>query len=204
MALYTFEKLDEVRQRAKLLNLFRTESGGFHKTAREGLLAEMKRYSGEKSYDIFMSHATVDANAIFALRHDIVNMGFSVYVDWVDDPQLDRARVSIETALILKQRMSSCRSLIYVVSYNSVDSKWMPWELGYFDGNKGKVGILPIVEPHDSTSRYHGQEYLGLYPYVEREPVGHGSRNSLIVNLADKTPISYGDWLGNRSMDGIF
>ncbi len=203
MALYTFEKLDEIRQRAKHLHLFRSESGSY-KTARESLIAERKLYSGKKSYDIFISHATIDANAIFALRQDIVNMGFSVYVDWVDDPQLDRSRVSTETALLLKQRMGSCSSLIYVVSYHSVDSKWMPWELGYFDGNTGKVGILPIVEPHDSMSRYHGQEYLGLYPYVEREPASHGSRNSLIVNLTDKTPVPYRDWLRKRGMDGIF
>jgi hypothetical protein len=43
----------------------------------------------------------------------------------------------------------------------------MPWELGYFDGIKtGYVWILPLVAQDDSE--FKGQEYLGLYPPVEK------------------------------------
>jgi hypothetical protein len=88
------------------------------------------------------------------------------YVDWVDDPGLDREKVTPETAAILRFRMKSCKSLTYVHSTNSKDSAWMPWELGYFDGYKSDyVWILPIVQMSDSE--FKGQEYLGLYPVVE-------------------------------------
>jgi hypothetical protein len=43
----------------------------------------------------------------------------------------------------------------------------MPWELGYFDGlRQGRVAILPLVS--SSEASFSGQEYLGLYPVVER------------------------------------
>jgi hypothetical protein len=43
----------------------------------------------------------------------------------------------------------------------------MPWELGYFDGFRPSfVWILPLVD--ESDSEYKGQEYLGLYPPVEK------------------------------------
>ena len=43
----------------------------------------------------------------------------------------------------------------------------MPWELGYFDGFKPSfVWILPLVVSYDSE--FKGQEYLGLYPTVDK------------------------------------
>ncbi len=45
----------------------------------------------------------------------------------------------------------------------------MPWELGFFDGHRpGHVAILPLVKAAGGS--YTGQEYLGLYPYVEDIP----------------------------------
>lgn len=94
-------------------------------------------------------------------------MGYSVYIDWVDDPQLDRANVNVQTADILRTRMKQSKFLVYVDSNNAITSKWMPWELGYFDGyNPNKIGILPIR--HNSEGSYTGQEYLDLYPKLEK------------------------------------
>jgi hypothetical protein len=42
----------------------------------------------------------------------------------------------------------------------------MPWELGYYDGFRpGYVAILPLVQTAGGS--FSGQEYLGLYPYME-------------------------------------
>lgn len=43
----------------------------------------------------------------------------------------------------------------------------MPWELGYFDGIKNKVAILP-VEDNPICDFYFGQEYLGLYNHASK------------------------------------
>lgn len=63
--------------------------------------------------------------------------------------------------------MRHSRPLIFATSNTSSASKWTPWELGYFDGFKpGHVAILPLVKT--AGSGFEGQEYLGLYPYIER------------------------------------
>jgi hypothetical protein len=42
----------------------------------------------------------------------------------------------------------------------------MPWELGYFDGGKKQVAILPLVEREGAD--FKGQEYLTLYPILDK------------------------------------
>jgi hypothetical protein len=115
-------------------------------------------------FDIFMSHSYEDAEIIAGAKLIIEqNSGLTVYVDWIEDAQADRSRVTAGTADMLRQRMNHCRFLLYATSRSSPNSKWMPWELGYFDGLKGgSVGILPIVQSTDDS--FKGQEYLGLYP----------------------------------------
>lgn len=49
----------------------------------------------------------------------------------------------------------------------------MPWELGYFDGfRNGGVAVLPLLESENATFR--GQEYLGLYPLVNKDAYSNG------------------------------
>jgi hypothetical protein len=119
------------------------------------------------TFDIFLSHSSEDADVIAGLKVMLEREGLSVYVDWLEDPQLDRSHVTAETAGMLRNRMNHCGSLVYASSTASSNSKWMPWELGYFDGRRpGRVGILPVVTTPGAGFR--GQEYLGLYPVIEQ------------------------------------
>ncbi len=61
---------------------------------------------------------------------------FSVYVDWIEDKQLDRKDVNVKTANLLRERMKQSKCLSYLTTKNITNSKWCPWELGYFDGLK--------------------------------------------------------------------
>lgn len=119
-------------------------------------------------FDIFLSHSYKDKEVIPYLKKELENMGYSVYVDWINDRFLSRNEVTKETAKILQTRMRQSKSLFFATSENSSDSKWMPWELGYFDGMKDKrVAILPIqMNGNFSNNKFEGQEYLGLYYYV--------------------------------------
>lgn len=132
------------------------------------------------SYDVFLSHSYNDKELIYSIRQELVDYGLTVYVDWIDDEQLERNRVTRETAKKLKQRMENAKALIFVTTDNSGDSKWMPWELGYFDGYKSKVAILPVIQKHGDE--YTGQEYLGIYDYITKE--GH----KLLVNDPTQKP----------------
>lgn len=119
------------------------------------------------SYDVFLSHSSLDAEIILGLKMVLESLGLSVYIDWLDDPQLSRDCVNKKTAATIKSRMDVCGAMLYAVSSNALSSKWMPWELGYFDGLKqGQVGILPISTPPTDTD-FKGYEYLALYPVFE-------------------------------------
>ena len=137
------------------------------KSARRMLAEQARAFDAAQSYDIFLSHSFDDAEVIYGVKRMIEALYLSVYVDWIDDPTLDRGKVTVQTAAVLRERMKACSSLVYAHSANSSSSVWMPWELGYFDGVKPQqVWILPLVANDDSE--FKGQEYLGLYPPVEK------------------------------------
>ena len=143
-----------------------TVVGRLQKSA-DQILREEKRSSLTSRYDVFLSHSYDDAEVILGVKKIMEGLGLTVYVDWIDDPKLDRSRVNKETAAVLRVRMKACSSLVYAHSPNATDSKWMPWELGYFDGYKeSSVWILPLVKDYDSE--FKTQEYLGLYPTVDK------------------------------------
>lgn len=162
MALFS---LPELRRKA---NILKTDRLLFNKTASQILMESAFSFSESDSYDVFLSHSFKDANLVYALRKELISMGYSVYVDWVDDTQLDRNQVSKETANLLRKRMQASKSLLLVSTENAHLSKWVPWELGYFDGFSDKVAILPLIESESPGNSYYGQEYLGLYPYVTK------------------------------------
>ena len=57
--------------------------------------------------------------------------------------------------------MRRCNAMVYVVTRNSSNSKWMPWELGFFDGVRGRVLVYPVDEAALAAAR--AQEYLSLF-----------------------------------------
>lgn len=42
----------------------------------------------------------------------------------------------------------------------------MPWELGYFDGLRGTVAVLPVTE--SAKAPKPDRPYLRLYPYIDK------------------------------------
>lgn len=142
-------------------------SAGLTASAAETAIRKSAALPISATFDIFLSHSFHDAEVIAGVAQLIEQEGKTVYVDWRDDPQLDRSRVTPQTAKLLRQRMAHCAFLLYATSPNATASRWMPWELGYFDGLRGaKIGILPLLAT--STQTWVGQEYLGLYPRYER------------------------------------
>lgn len=133
------------------------------------LLENNRIYSSKNQFDIFLSHSYLDREEVLSLVQLFNKCAYSVYVDWIYDYRLDRNSVSVNTAELLRKRMNQSRGLAYLATGNSTNSKWCPWELGYFDGKSGNARccILPIL--NYLAYSYKGQEYLGLYPYLEYE-----------------------------------
>ena len=82
--------------------------------------------SSDDQFDIFLSHSYQDKEIIPHLKKTLENLGFRVYVDWINDKFFSREDVDKKTAALLQKRMSQSRSLFYATSQNSKNSKWMP------------------------------------------------------------------------------
>ena len=136
------------------------------KTAAESAVTKSMSTPDSTDFDVFLSHSYEDAETIAGVARLLEADALSVYVDWAVDRQLDRSVVTPDTAQLLRTRMDHCYFLLFVSSSASPKSKWMPWELGYFDGrHQGRIGILPIVER--AGHGFQGQEYLEIYPSYE-------------------------------------
>lgn len=146
-----------------------------------------------KTYDIFLSHSSTDAALVTGLKLELEDLGYSVYVDWIEDPKLSRAIVTKDTALVLQARMKQCKALLYAFSENAVNSKWMPWELGYFDGIKGTVAVLPISRT--SKSNFQGSEYLGIYYYIQIDTVSGTNNLALWVHETSTKYTLFNNWI---------
>lgn len=153
----------------------------------------------ERKFDIFLSHSYHDKAIIPPLKEELENFGFSVYVDWIVDKFLSREQVNKKTAEILQKRMKQSKCLVYATSQNSEDSKWMPWELGYFDGIKDKmVAILPIKKStNDFQDNFKGREYLGLYHYIDKS-ITRGGDTKLFVLEDRQKYILLDQWLSGQ------
>lgn len=155
------------------------------KSASQILTEDSQRFTSIDRYNVFLSHSYQDAEVIHGIKSIIESLGLKVYVDWIDDAGLDRGKVSTRTARILRERMKACSCLVYVHSPNATESVWMPWELGYFDGLRPSyVWILPLVSERDSE--FQGQEYLGLYPPLEKLTALPGRLNLGFANVGEE------------------
>ncbi len=120
----------------------------------------------DMTYDIFLCHSTDDHEEIRALKAFYENQGKRAYVAEIDDPGISSNGINKHTARTLQNRMMHSEELYYILSKNSQDSTWMPWEVGFFDGKKSgiKIKVVPIVDEHDyEILDFPGHEYLELY-----------------------------------------
>lgn len=156
-----------------------------------------ERKKTHNSFDIFLSHSFLDKEEVKGLYQELTNMGFSVYVDWIIDPELDRTKVTKETAELIRKRMKISKTLLLAVSENAALSKWMPWELGYVDGNTNKCAILPISQDDRIRKEFTRAEYLLLYPYVTQAQINY-TTNPYITESA-YSYVSLKDWVKGES-----
>lgn len=160
----------------------------------------MESYTFEKkasyqSFDVFLSHSSKDKYELPSVINFLTEYGVNVYID-KSDKELPK-KTSPETGEILKNRISESKKFIILVSPNSKESKWIPWELGLADVKKKieNIALLPIVQTH-SNSNWAEQEYLGLYPRIVFEKF-KGEQNPvwMVLNHHLNSGIELGKWL---------
>lgn len=121
-------------------------------------------------YDIFLSQTIRDAEIVLGVYDLLTKMGYTVFCDWITAPEAHREEVTPANAAFIRAVMGVSDSLLFLDTEGAVQSKWMCWELGWFDGEKGRVAVLPVVQ--EDKKFYRGREFLGLYPYMEIDEEG--------------------------------
>ncbi|MBN8816529.1 MAG: toll/interleukin-1 receptor domain-containing protein [Sphingomonas sp.] len=108
----------------------------------------------------FLSHSSKDEDLVIGATKVLENHGATVYVDEID-PAMP-PYTSEKTANLLKRRIAQTQRFVLLASPNSKESKWVPWELGIADGEKGleRIALFPASDSSDGWANW---EYLGLY-----------------------------------------
>lgn len=139
----TFDDLDSVRQRLD-----------------EGMILRSALARSGKT--VFLAHSSKDERFLPGVISVLENHGGRVYIDKADGRLPEST--NRETAETLRSTIKECRRFVLFVTTNSKESKWVPWELGIADGEKGHVpvALFPAANRRDEQ-QWAQQEYLGLY-----------------------------------------
>ena len=158
------------------------------------VLVEHAAADRDERFDVFLSHSSNEsADILLGVYETLTDLKLRVYVDSYSDPQLDPDNVDRTTAEILRHRLRSSASLLYVHSRYSSRSRWMPWELGFADAHSGKVGIMPIVR--GSAGVFRGEEFLSLYPYVDIQMIAGKTDRILWINRSARAYAPLDRWV---------
>jgi hypothetical protein len=137
-------------------------------TTQKAVLTYTDRNSSSFKAQVFLSHSHVDVkdlskDEVIALIRILIALSYDVYIDWLD-PDMP-PETNEETANRLKGKIDECDRFLLVATTNAVNSRWVPWELGYADKSKSidNIAVIPIA---DSSGKWEGAEYLRLYRQV--------------------------------------
>nr|WP_319570087.1 TIR domain-containing protein [uncultured Draconibacterium sp.] len=166
---------------------------------------ENRQFSAQRGtkdhFDIFLSHSFLDKQEIRGLYLELTNLGYSVYVDWIVDPELDRNNVTKESAELIRRRMKSSKTLLLAVSENAEMSKWMPWELGYVDGNTNRCAIIPVSRQTYAPKVFRGKEYLKLYPFIKKAALKYQIKEKIWVVEGHYAYSDFENWYKTGSIE---
>jgi hypothetical protein len=179
---------------ARLRTLAKSRVSRLYESTSDALQKSMQAAAALSAFNVFLSHSYLDNELIVGITEYLEGMGYVVYVDWRQDAQLSRDNVTKETAEVIRGRITQSDSLFFATTDNSKDSKWMPWELGYMDGKKGKSAILPVSRDGGSGDVYDGREYLGIYPYIANGR-DNADKDRLWVHTNAETYVLYDLWI---------
>lgn len=122
--------------------------------------------SYERKVMVFLSHRHSESEQLIKqVRGFFASMGAAVYIDWLDTDM--PAVTSAETAEKLKKRIAASQKFVVLATPQSIESIWIPWEIGLADQIKGldNIAILPII--HENTT-WEKREYYQLYSRIEQ------------------------------------
>jgi len=159
--------------------------------------ATLRKFAASRSLSgsTFLSHSSKDDDLVVGAIRVLEGHGAAVYVDEID-PEMP-PYTNEETAKLLKSRIHQTQRFVLLASDNSKDSRWVPWELGIADGDKGltSIALFPASDTsHDNS--WASWEYLGLYRrIVWGDLQGHQKRVWMVLDEPRNTATELSQWL---------
>lgn len=157
----------------------------------------IKSMASSRGTTTFLSHSSKDTDILTGAMEVLHNHGADVYIDEID-PAMP-PYTSEETAALLKQRIAQTSRFVLLTTENSKDSRWVPWELGIADGNKGldKIALFPASEKTNNDN-WASWEYLGLYRRIVWGRLsGHEKELWMVLNVRENTATPLRTWLSH-------
>lgn len=152
---------------------------------------ERHDYFGYPKY-VFISHKHSDLEYLKGFI-DYLKSNYKInpYIDSMDSemPQ----NTCPQTAERIKYVIGKCYKFILLATNDALSSKWCNWEVGIADKTKfenNDMAILPMVD--DIYTPYNGNEYLSLYPRIERKSI---DSDEFIVKFNNDLSMSLYQWL---------
>lgn len=142
-----------------------------------------------KTFDIFLSHSSMDLPRIVNLVRELNKEDLVVYVDWISDREdLKRTELDSNTAEVIKHRMTSSSVLIYAFSSNSVKSEWIYWEVGFFDALSRGVCLFDL----------DNNQFQDIPVFMKSYPVLSSEGNNFVVQL-NNNKIKLTEWIQTKN-----
>lgn len=110
---------------------------------------------------VFISHKNTDALLAEKVARRVRVNGLETYLDTIDDALV---KDGPELADVLLARMGQCQQLIAVVSSQTKDSWWVPWEIG-------------VGSEKGFRMASYSESYVSLPSYLEKWPALHTERH---------------------------
>lgn len=155
--------------------------------SRAQLSSRNSEQSGQRE-SVFISHSSKDNDIAEEAADLLIGLGANVYVD-IRDGGIPMPP-GPELAEYLRERIAANRKLIVILTSETRDSVWVPWELGLAEGyrERANIAIWPVVH-YDGTA--DGQEYIRTYSSVQVSE--HG--NLLVGSFGATRGELLTDWL---------
>jgi hypothetical protein len=151
-----------------------------------------RSYGTQPTYHVFLSYRHADRHYIPKIADFLRSLNSGIYVDYLDE-ELNQAPSS-QTAPILRSRINQSKKLIQLITPNSGQSKWMPWELGLGDGLIGypHTVVLPTV---NGVQRIQDQDYQKMYGYIDNGLSRDNTIRDWFISYPDGKGVWFKDWL---------
>ncbi len=131
----------------------------------------LQRQHKQQHGEVFISHKNTDVDLAEKIARRVRFNGLETYLDTIDDAL---AKDGPDLADLLLARMGQCQQLIAVVSSQTKDSWWVPWEIGV--GSEKGFRMASYSETNVSLPSYlekwpalHTDLHIDLYCYYSKQ-----------------------------------